>query len=120
MRKGHSLGRAAESMAEIFFCECGFTVLARRYRRQGGEIDLVVARRDLLVFVEVKARRPSRCGSAIDAVSAAQLARLRRIARLYLFDNPSPDGARLRFDVVAVDFGGSGRGCVLRHLAGVG
>ncbi len=119
MVDGHSLGRTAESLAELFLTENGCEILARRYRRPGGEIDLVARCDGLLLFVEVKGRRPSRCGRSVEQVSVPQLRRLRRMAAVFLADHAELRFLNPRFDVIAVDFGGLGRGCLLRHLTGV-
>jgi putative endonuclease len=115
-----AIGRLGEELALGFFTACGYQCLAQRYRRAGGEVDLIVARPQLVVFVEVKTRGPGSWTPAHDAVTAAQLRRMRATARAWLADQPAPLRADLRCDVVAVQFGGEGRGVVLRHFPGVG
>ncbi|HOX26789.1 MAG TPA: YraN family protein [Candidatus Krumholzibacteria bacterium] len=112
------LGRLGEDLALVFLQSCGYTCLARRWRRGGGEVDLVVARSGLVVFVEVKSRGPGSLGTAVQAVSPAQLRRLRAMARRWCWERGTA-GASPRLDVVAVDLSGEGRGLVLRHFPGV-
>ena len=50
------LGISAESRAAALLIAKGFRILARRWKSPVGEIDIVARRRQLLVFVEVKAR----------------------------------------------------------------
>jgi putative endonuclease len=50
------LGISAESRAAAFLIAKGFRILARRWRSPVGEIDIIARRRELLIFVEVKAR----------------------------------------------------------------
>src|ERR1700693_3818573 len=50
------LGISAESRAAAYLIAKGFRILARRWRSPVGEIDIIAARRHLLIFVEVKAR----------------------------------------------------------------
>lgn len=115
-----AIGCLGEDLALGFFTACGYQCLARRFRRAGGEIDLIVARPQLVIFVEVKTRGPGSWTPAHAAVTAAQLRRLRGAARAWLAEQPASLGADLRCDVVAVQFGGEGRGVVLRHFPGVG
>lgn len=93
-------GRGAEELVARQLQGQGFTVLAQRLRTGAGEIDLVVADAQCLVFVEVKARR---ClADAAYAVSARQQARLLEAASLALAmhgDWARPD---IRFDVALV------------------
>ncbi len=119
-RTAAAIGRLGEDLALGFFTACGFACLARRYRRAGGEVDLIVARSQLVVFVEVKTRGPGSWTPAHAAVTTAQLRRLRAAARAWLAEQPAAAGADLRCDVVAVQFGGEGRGVVLRHFPAVG
>ena len=49
-------GLSAESRAAAFLIAKGYRILARRYRTPYGEIDIVARRRNLVAFVEVKAR----------------------------------------------------------------
>src|SRR6476646_8501588 len=50
------LGISAESRAAALLIAKGFRILARRWKSPAGEIDIIARRRQLLVFVEVKAR----------------------------------------------------------------
>lgn len=61
----------------------------------------MVARDDLVVFVEVKARASDRFGSPALAVDARKQARLRRLGALWLSAHAHGRLA-VRFDVVAV------------------
>src|SRR3982750_5041598 len=49
-------GLLAESRAAAFLMAKGYRILAKRFRTRYGEIDIVARRRNLLAFVEVKAR----------------------------------------------------------------
>src|SRR5436309_14565303 len=49
-------GLSAEARAVTWLTAKGYRILARRFRSPYGEIDIVARRRNLLAFVEVKAR----------------------------------------------------------------
>jgi putative endonuclease len=91
-------GRSAECDAASYLAARGYTVLAQRLRTGVGEIDLVLADRDTLVFVEVKAR--SSLAAAAYAVSPRQQARLLEAASLAMAQHPEWARACTRFDVV--------------------
>ncbi len=97
----HRFGRAIESLVEAHLLEHDCELLARRYARPGGEIDLVVRDGDDVVFVEVKARHSTRYGDPIEAVGARKQRRLARTARRFLREHELC-GRRCRFDVVGV------------------
>ena len=72
---------------------------------RGGEVDLVcVDGDDVLVFVEVKTRRPGALDDGSAALTAAKRRRLTRAAGLWLAGRPGPTPA-CRFDVVLVQPG---------------
>ena len=78
-------------------------MIARNVRLPGGEIDVIARDRDIIVFVEVKARVSHRFGSALSAVDARKRRTLRALAADWL--QIAAPGARARFDVVTVEAG---------------
>lgn len=120
MATGHQLGQWGEDTARLFLEMCGYRCLSRGFRRPGGEIDLVVLRRGLLVFVEVKTRGPRSVDPPETWVSRRQLKLLRRMAGIWLAEHPGVRPRGFRFDVVAIVHGGDDRGSEIRHLIGVG
>src|SRR5436309_15503456 len=49
-------GLSAESRAAAFLIAKAYRILAKRFRTPYGEIDIVARRRNLIVFIDVKAR----------------------------------------------------------------
>jgi putative endonuclease len=96
-------GREGEDAAVRLLEDQGYVVIARNVRVPGGEIDVIARDRDVIVFVEVKARGSSRFGSALGAVDARKRRRLRALAADWL--QISAPGARARFDVVTLEGG---------------
>lgn len=76
-------------------------MIERNWRSRIGEIDLICARGNLLVFCEVKTRRSDRMGSPVEAVTRPKQVRLRRLAAEYLFLHTC-GGHDVRFDVAAI------------------
>lgn len=93
-------GRWAERVAAWSCRLRGFRVLAERYRTPVGEIDLVMRRGQLLVFVEVKARAVFE--EALYALRPPQRERLARAAELFLRDHPIHGACMMRFDLIAI------------------
>jgi putative endonuclease len=104
----HTLGHAAEALAAAELCRRGYAVLATRYRSRFGEIDIVAKKDGLVVFVEVKARRTGRAGTAAEGLSPRKRRRIAAMALDYLAWHGLHE-ARCRFDVVAIDRFGSDR-----------
>ena len=95
-------GKLGEDLAAEALRELGYAILARRYRTRYGEIDIVATDKDTLIFVEVKARRTDRFGSAAESVTGWKQRRIAAMALDYLRRVNRPD-APCRFDVVAID-----------------
>ena len=95
------LGRLGEAAAAALLERAGFTVIARRFRLRAGEVDLIVERGDLIVFVEVKTRSGEGYGVPAAAVTEAKRRRLAQAALAFLGRTGRLD-RRVRFDVVEV------------------
>lgn len=100
-----SLGRYGEDIACRYLCAHGMSVLARNWRCDVGEIDIVARDGDELVICEVKTRSSSKFGGPEEAVTRAKLTRLHRLAAAWL--SSRGEGAlwrpsAIRIDVVAV------------------
>ena len=74
--------------------------MARRWRSPLGEIDIVARRRQLLVFVEVKAR--ATLDEAAEFVNERQRRRIAAAAEVWLAANPDQTFRDIRFDAILV------------------
>jgi putative endonuclease len=96
-----AFGAAGEALAATFLRQQGFTIIGRNFRCATGEIDLIATAGDLLVFVEVRARRSDKFLKPLETLTAPKLRRLRRTAEWFLLRH-RPRQQRLRFDVITV------------------
>lgn len=95
------LGARGERAALDLYRRRGFTLVASNWRCSLGEIDLVVRRRDVLVFCEVKTRRGSSRGVGFEAVDARKRRKLRSLAEVFLLTH-GIGPLSVRFDVASV------------------
>lgn len=100
-----NMGLAGEDLACRELEKRGYTIVARRYRLRGGEIDIVARDGETLVFIEVKARSSHEFGSAAEAVTPLKQRQLTRLATEYLMRHHLHDHA-CRFDVVSIHYDG--------------
>jgi putative endonuclease len=96
------LGADGEETVAKWYIERGFTVLDRNWRCSDGELDLVLARDDLVVICEVKTRSGDRYGSPLLAVGHDKQRRLRGLAARWLREAAPFRPERVRFDVAGV------------------
>jgi putative endonuclease len=101
------LGRWGERRSCRYLKGKGYRLITQNFRCNSGEVDIVMADGDSLVFVEVKTRRNENTASAQSAVNSNKRQRLTRAAnrfvRQYKITNKP-----LRFDVMAVVLGDKG------------
>lgn len=94
-------GRWGEDLAAAHYRRHGYDLLDRNWRSPTGELDIVAARGDVVVFCEVKARRTADFGPAAAAVTVAKQRRIRQLAVEWLRAHEMA-APHLRFDVVAI------------------
>lgn len=99
-RTAERTGRRAETLAALAYVLRGYSIIARRFRRSAGEIDLVLRRGDLVVFAEVKAR-PNH-DDAVFAVDIQTRRRIERAGNVFLSERPELAVGAIRYDIVAV------------------
>jgi putative endonuclease len=97
-----ALGDAGEELVARWYTDAGYRVLDRNWRCREGELDVVVARGQVLVFCEVKTRRTTAFGIPAEAVTVSKQRRLRTLAMRWLDDHPMARARTLRFDVASV------------------
>lgn len=107
-------GLVAEDQVAQTYERRGNKVLERRWRKSGGEVDLIVQQDDCVVFVEVK--RAASFGNAAERVSARQIQRLYAAAGEYLANMPQGLNTDTQFDVALVN--GSGEIEILENAFG--
>ena len=98
-----SLGKTGEELACKELERRGYAIVARRYRRRRGELDIIARDGPTLVFVEVKARQGHTFGKAAEAVTTTKRRRIARLAVDYLARHRL-SGCPVRFDVVSIQF----------------
>jgi len=115
----HRLGQAGEHFAAEHLERRGFAILARNYRTRWGEIDIVAADSDAIVFCEVRTRRVGSSGP-FDGLREAQCRRLRRMAAAWLQEEAGrrPRVPELRFDAIGITVDTRDEFVALEHLEG--
>ncbi len=99
----HQKGLNGERWAAWSLRLKGYRILAHRYSTPVGEIDLVAAKSELIVFVEVKLRESLE--QALEVVSYRQRNRIKRAAMHFLQYHPHYETRACRFDLVALSPG---------------
>ena len=100
-RDAEHRGRRAEWIAQTWLRLKGYSILATRFKRPVGEIDIIARRGQMLVFIEVK-QRPT-IAAAQDAVPDLAWERIARTAQIWSAAYPAMQMLDWRFDLIAVN-----------------
>lgn len=115
--RSSSKGSAGESYAARLLEQDGYIILGRNVHSRWGEVDIIAKKKEVLCFVEVKARR---CGARVSGIEAVSIAKQRKIlqtALLYMQNHPELD-LQPRFDVFTIETDSRGKILSHEHLKG--
>lgn len=100
--KARATGTAAEWLATAWLAGKGYRILARQFRAQGGELDIVALTpfwtKRTIVFVEVRAR--ATVEQALESVGAVKRRRVQSAAAQFCTRKPKLGVLPRRFDLV--------------------
>ena len=104
-------GDRGEEIAESYLKKLGYRIVEKNWNCRNGEIDIIAEEKvrtlfkwrkvKELVFIEVKTRKTTSQGSAIDAITALKMEKVKHAAQLYLLTHGLED-APYRFDAIAI------------------
>ncbi len=112
-----AIGLRAEDVAATYLESVDYRVVARNDRTRFAELDLIVANRDSIVFVEVKYRKSTDFGGGAAAITADKLRRLRNATEVWLAEHQEYTGFQPRIDAVFVQ--GSIESPTVEHIENI-
>lgn len=95
-------GKAGEDAVCELLTEKGCMIVRRNYRVKGGEIDIIAADGDFVVFVEVKTRKYGAFEDGTAAMSRAKMKRIISTSERFVRENPKYKDYYRRFDTAYV------------------
>ncbi len=98
------IGNQAENLACEYLQKQGLTFITRNFSTRLGEIDLIMREKDIVVFVEVRARTKADGYDPIESISYHKQQRLWRTGLLYLQKKGWLDTYPCRFDVIGITY----------------
>ena len=99
-RAARGFGLRGEWLATSLLYLKGYRILARNYKVQGGEIDIIALRGGVIAFVEVKSRPTM--DEALTAIDATKCRRVSRAANRWLAENGWAVTRTLRGDAICI------------------
>ena len=104
MKNNKEIGDKGEEIALKYLKKLGFKLLERNFRgKNRGEIDLIMTKGVVIVFVEVKYRRQGSFGYAAESISKAKKKKLYETAEEYLIKKGLGLNQKCSFGAVLID-----------------
>lgn len=99
MLSTYKFGIIAEYLAVLLLKLKMYRIIAIRYRNYAGEIDIIAIRKNVIVFIEVKARSND---TDYELVQQKQIRRIQNAASLFLAQHPKYQNKDVRFDLIVI------------------
>ncbi len=97
-------GQDAEELALRHLEKKGYRLVEKNFTTRLGEIDLIMEKKDTLVFVEVRERKSNAYGTPAETVTTRKQARIAKAALMFVKAH-FLNNRNLRFDIVSVQNG---------------
>lgn len=105
-RARKQIGNSGELRAQNFYKENGYEIIETNFRTRSGEIDLIVSKDDLIVFVEVKTLLLGNLEILAKELNTQKQKRILETAKYFLTKHRQYSNSLIRFDVVVIDMPG--------------
>ena len=98
--KNKLLGAKGEDAVAKYLEKKGFAIICKNYRKRFGEVDIIVKKKEIICFVEVKTRK-KKYFPLSSIIVAKKRKNIIATAKSYLYENKISDKV-VRFDVALV------------------
>ena len=101
-KENYIKGKNGELIAKRYLVEKGYIFIESNYSNDIGEIDLIMCREDILVFVEVKLKLGEDYGHPEEMINKNKIKQVKRVAESYLYFNPKMEKQFEKYRLEAV------------------
>jgi putative endonuclease len=100
MAEHYELGKTGEQLAVNYLIDNGYKIVAKNWRFQKSEIDIIAQKENTLASIEVKTRSTNEFGNPQDFVNAKKIKLLVMAMNEYVIQNDLD--VEVRFDIIAI------------------
>lgn len=97
----NKIGQLGEDIAVKYLLKENYYIIQRNYRNKFGEIDIIAAKNNYTIFIEVKSRSSEKYIELAHSLYYKQRAHLKRAATFYFVEKNIHLGA-IRFDLITI------------------
>lgn len=109
------IGICGEEIAEKYLLRKRYRIIKKNFRCKLGEIDLIVEKKGVIIFVEVKTRTTLDYGEPFESITTYKRNRIKRLAEYFLM-NEKYQNKLVQFDVISIKLKPSGELAEFLHL----
>ncbi len=102
MTNKRKIGFDYEDIAAKFLESKGYKIIAKNFTSKSGEIDIIAADNDYLIFVEVKYRKNDKYGHPLESINYKKQQRIINTSKYYMLINNYDENTPVRYDVVGI------------------
>ncbi|MCR5253976.1 MAG: YraN family protein [Treponema sp.] len=99
-------GNDGEKRAADFLIQNGYKIIDRNWRTKSGEIDIIVMKDEVLVFVEVKTLPNATFDMLSSVLGMQKQKRIVKTAKHFMLKHRQYSNSYIRFDVIVLDMQG--------------
>ena len=100
------IGNEGENKALEFLLRNGYELLHKNWRTRFGEIDIIVKKDNLIVFVEVKSLPKGNLDYLSNVLNKDKQERIIKTSKRFLLNNRQYSNSYIRYDVIVIDMPG--------------
>lgn len=100
------IGNIGEIRAREYFLSSGYSLVCNNFRTKTGEIDIIVKKDELLVFVEVKTMPNASPDMLSKVLNTEKQKRIIKTSKRFLQNHREYSNSYIRYDVVVLDMQG--------------
>jgi putative endonuclease len=97
----NKIGKVGEDIAVKYLRKEGYYIVERNYKNKFGEIDIIAAKNNYTIFIEVKSRSSENYIELAHSLYHRQIHHLRRAA-IYYFADKNIHLSSIRFDLIVL------------------
>ena len=109
------IGKFGEEIAENFLKNLNYRIIEKNFRCKCGEIDLIVASKDYICFIEVKTRYGINFGIPAESVTIYKQHKIYKTAQVYILKK-NIINSNFRFDVIEVLLNRDNNDFLVNHI----
>ncbi len=109
-------GDWGEKLVRSYLDKYGYELLARNFKCDLGEIDVIFKDKNEIVFAEIKSRNNMKFGRPAESVTNFKMKHILNVAKYFLYINNLSDEF-IRFDVIEVYL--NSKKPIINHIKGV-